>query len=149
MKADLRIPIKGYLRNITLDVALARVPYGRQEVATALTVSGPSQEPIFGARHLCRFTVDCRQDFGRRSGINAALRFRGSRRENGFRGSLQADAEGAEQIVQDDRFGEVIVGAEVHAGAEVGTFAFGGEEEEGDLGDGGVGPQFLQNAVAI
>ncbi len=43
---------------------------------------------IFGARHLCRFTVGCRQDFGRRSGMNAALRFRDSRRENGFRGIL-------------------------------------------------------------
>jgi len=37
---------------------------------------------ILGARHLCRFNFRCRTDFGRRSGINAALRFRGSKRED-------------------------------------------------------------------
>jgi hypothetical protein len=36
---------------------------------------------FFGARHLCRFNFRSGSDFGRRSGINAALRFRGSKRE--------------------------------------------------------------------
>ena len=37
---------------------------------------------ILGARHLCRFNFRCRTDFGRRSGLNAARRFRGSKRED-------------------------------------------------------------------
>ena len=42
----------------------------------------PPMNLILGARHLCRFNFRCRTDFGRRSGINAALRFRGSKRED-------------------------------------------------------------------
>src|SRR6266496_4240128 len=41
----------------------------------------------FGTRRLRRFSFQRRKDFGNRSGVNAALRFRGSKREC-VRGSL-------------------------------------------------------------
>ena len=56
---------------------------------------------------------------------------------------------GGEEVVADDGFGEVVVGAEVHAGADVGAVAFGGEEDEGGGGEGVFAAQGLDDAVAV
>lgn len=61
----------------------------------------------------------------------------------------EASADGVEEGVAVAGFGEVVVGAEVHALAEVVLSGFGGEEEEGDGGEGGVGAEGAEDAVAV
>lgn len=61
----------------------------------------------------------------------------------------EAGLHGGEEVVADDRLGEVVVGAEVHAGADVGAVAFGGEKDEGGGGEGVFFTEGLDDTVAV
>ncbi len=57
--------------------------------------------------------------------------------------------DGGQQVFADDGLGQVIVRPEVHADADVGFVAAGGEEDEGGGGELTVGTKALHDAVAI
>lgn len=79
--------------------------------------------------------------------------------EGGIGGFVESVADGGgfgesglysgEEVVADDGFGEVVVGAEVHAGADVRAVAFGGQEDEGGGGEGVFDAQGLDDAIAV
>lgn len=56
---------------------------------------------------------------------------------------------GGEEVVADDGLGEVVVSAEVHAGADVGAVALGSEEDKGGGGESVFDAQGLDDAVAV
>jgi hypothetical protein len=70
-----------------------------------------------------------------------------------FAGALgmagEAGADGFQQIVEGDGFCQIVVGPADHALAEVLFFAFGGEEDEGDVAEGGIGAEGGEHAVAV
>ena len=62
---------------------------------------------------------------------------------------LQTGVNRCEHFVFADGLGEVIIRSQVHSGPLVQFFTFGRQENEGDGGGGGFGPQGLQHAVAV
>lgn len=67
----------------------------------------------------------------------------------GLSGAVESGGDGGDEFVVIDGFGEVIVGAEVHAGAEVGAVGFGGEEDEGDGLPGGFETDAAEEFVSV
>lgn len=61
----------------------------------------------------------------------------------------QACVDGGKQIVDADRFGEVVVRAEVHARSHIGAVAARGEKDEGNAGGRGIGAQLSEHGESI
>ena len=108
----------------------------RGDVGVAFALRHPEQHLGF-ARGKCR---------GASSGTGESKR--GAKRAL-LAGAREAGADGVEQVGAGDGLRQVVVGAEVHAGADVGRLAFGGEEDERQRGGGGVGAQRGEDFQAV
>lgn len=63
--------------------------------------------------------------------------------------AVEPGFDGFQEVVLCDRFDKVVIGSAVHSDADVGGFAPGGEEDEGDVGGFLVVPEGFEDPVAV
>ena len=63
--------------------------------------------------------------------------------------TLEPGVDAAQQVVLQDRLGQIIVGAEAHAGALIHPLALGGEKDEGDRPGSPVAAEGFEDLIAV
>lgn len=116
------------------------------DVAVALALGDPEEDFGFTASEAeVALQRAGAAEIGAEGGVGGGILHPGF---DGF-GAGEAGLDRREEIFADDGFGEVVIGAEVHADPLIGAVAAGGEENERQQRGGRLGPQGLDDAIAI